>query len=147
MEYSSKSAIKIMNQEFLKLNRFDGTNFTYWRDKMLFILTALKISYVLDHSLMPLPTPTSNDIEATKQTRKKREDDEFLCRGHLLNSMTNHLYDLFASMTSPKEIWTALDTKYNTEKQGTDKFLISKFFYWLWMKVVQFWIKCRNFKS
>jgi hypothetical protein len=31
-------------------------------------------------------------------------------------------------MSSPKEIWKALETKYKTEKQGTDKFIIQKYF-------------------
>jgi len=37
-----------MNQDFVKLDKFDGTNFTRWQDKMKFLLTALKIFYVLD---------------------------------------------------------------------------------------------------
>ena len=28
----------IMNQELVKLDRFDGTNFTRWKDKMMFLL-------------------------------------------------------------------------------------------------------------
>ena len=43
-----------MNQDFVKLDRFDGTNFTRWQDKMKFLLIALKIFYVLDPSLNSL---------------------------------------------------------------------------------------------
>ena len=85
----------------MKLDRFGDTNFTCWRDKMLFILTALKIAYVLDKALSPLHAPKLDDDEEIKQSRKKHEDDEFLCRGHILNSLTNSLYDLFSFMTSP----------------------------------------------
>ena len=31
-------------------------------------------------------------------------------------------------MSSPNEIWKALETMYKTEKQGTDKFIIHKYF-------------------
>ncbi|RVW45262.1 hypothetical protein CK203_110169 [Vitis vinifera] len=36
--------IKIMNQDLVRLDRFDGSNFTRWQDKVRFLLTALKIS-------------------------------------------------------------------------------------------------------
>jgi hypothetical protein len=51
-----------------------------------------------------------------------------VCRGHILNTLSDRLYDLFTTMTSPKKIWKALETKYKTEKQGTDKFIIQKYF-------------------
>ncbi|KAJ9129757.1 hypothetical protein P3X46_035251, partial [Hevea brasiliensis] len=38
------------------------------------------------------------------------------------------LYDLFTSVKSPMEIWKSLEFKYNSEKQGVDKFLIMKYF-------------------
>ena len=49
-------------------------------------------------------------------------------QGHILNTLSDQLYDLFTTMTSLKEIWKALETKYKTEKQGTDKFIIQKYF-------------------
>ena len=45
------SSIKVMNQDLVKLDRFDGTNYTRWQDKMTFLLTALKVHYVLDPDL------------------------------------------------------------------------------------------------
>ena len=118
----------VMNQEFVKLDRFDGTNFMRWKDKMMFLLTVLKISYILDPNLPDLPAATSEDIDQVKKDRTKREEDELLCRGHILNNLSDRLYDLFTSVKSAKEIWNALEYKYNTEKQGVDKFLIMKYF-------------------
>ncbi|RVW67819.1 hypothetical protein CK203_060977 [Vitis vinifera] len=54
--------IKIMNQDLVRLNRFDGSNFTRWQDKVRFLLTALKIFYILDPTLAPLPEPKKNEI-------------------------------------------------------------------------------------
>ena len=117
-----------MNQDFVKLDRFDGTNFTCWKDKLMFLLTALKIAYVLDPNLSKLPEPTDNDSDQHKAECKKRKEDEVVCMGHILNILSDCLYDLFTSMKSPKEIWEALEFKYKTEKQGADKFLIMKYF-------------------
>jgi hypothetical protein len=51
-----------------------------------------------------------------------------VCRGHILNTLSDRLYDLFTSIKSPREIWESLEFKCKIEKQGTDKFLIMKFF-------------------
>jgi hypothetical protein len=123
-----KMAYKMMNQDFVKLDKFDGSNFIRWQDKMKFLLTALKIFYVLDPNLQPIPDPTPEDTEQLKQQRIKRGEDELVCRGHILNTLSDWLYDLYTTMTSPKEIWKALEIKYKTEKQGTDKFIIQKYF-------------------
>jgi hypothetical protein len=103
-------------------------NFTRWKDKLMFLLTALKIAYVLDPSLSKLLEPTDKDFDQLKAKHKKREEDDVVCRGHILNTLSDRLYDLFTSMKSPKEIWEALEFKYKIEKQGADKFLIMKYF-------------------
>ncbi|XP_022715126.1 uncharacterized protein LOC111274619 [Durio zibethinus] len=95
---------------------------------MVFLLTALKMFYVLDPNLKPIPKPTPEDSDTIKATRSKREEDELVCRGYILNSLSDRLYDLYRNMKTPKEIWTALEHKYMNEKKGTDKFLALKYF-------------------
>ncbi|KAK3023546.1 hypothetical protein RJ639_044631, partial [Escallonia herrerae] len=95
---------------------------------MMFLLSALKVQYVLDPNLPPLLEITNNDSDETKAARKKREEDELVCRGHILNALSDRLYDLFTSSKCPKEIWKALENQYNNEKQGADKFLTLKYF-------------------
>uniref|UniRef100_A0A2N9GWL4 Uncharacterized protein n=1 Tax=Fagus sylvatica TaxID=28930 RepID=A0A2N9GWL4_FAGSY len=87
-----KMAYKMMNQDFVKLDKFDGSNFIRWQDKMKFLLTALKIFYVLDPNLQPIPDPTPQDTEQLKQQRIKREEDELVCRGHILNTLSDRLF-------------------------------------------------------
>uniref|UniRef100_A0A2N9ECZ6 Uncharacterized protein n=1 Tax=Fagus sylvatica TaxID=28930 RepID=A0A2N9ECZ6_FAGSY len=94
---------------------------------MKFLLIALKIFYVLEPNLQPIPNHAPEDTEQLKEQRIKKEEDELVCKGHILNTLSDRLYDLFTTMSSPKEIWKALETKYKTEKQGTDKFIIQKF--------------------
>lgn len=113
---SEMASFKMMNEDFVKLDRFDGTNFTCWKDKLMFLLTSLKISYVLDLNLPKLPEPEPNEDAQRKVERKKCEEDEVVCRGHILNTFSNCLYDLFISIKSPREIWEALEFKYKTKK-------------------------------
>ncbi|KAG6472185.1 hypothetical protein ZIOFF_069642 [Zingiber officinale] len=60
-----------------KLDRFDGTNFTHWKDKLFFLLTELGVAYLLLHDLPPIPAPTDKDTDEIRATRKKREEDKF----------------------------------------------------------------------
>ncbi|KAI9154161.1 hypothetical protein LWI28_021833 [Acer negundo] len=96
-----------MNQDLVLLDHFDGSNFTHWQDKLKFLLTALKIFYILD-PLQPLPKRTDKDSKEVKVDRKKREEDELICCGHILNALCDRLYDLYTNTKSTKEIWNAL---------------------------------------
>ena len=125
---SDVSALKMLNHELVKLNHFDGTNFSRWKDKMKFLLTALKLFYVMDPNLMPFPTASDEAIDEIKAQRKRHEEDELICRGHIPNTLSDRLYDLYTSMNSPKKIWNALEAKYKTEKVSTNKFIIQKYF-------------------
>ena len=71
--------LKMMNQEFVKLDRFDGTKFTRWQDKMMFLLTALKVSYLLNLDMSPIAGPKDDDTKEVIVERKKREKDEVVC--------------------------------------------------------------------
>jgi len=78
--------------------------------------------------LAPLSKPTPNDTDKTRVERKKREEDELICRGHIVNSLFDHLYDLYINNTSANEIWESLETKYKADEEGTKKFIIFKYF-------------------
>ena len=68
---SDVSALKMLNHKLVKLNRFDETNFPRWKDKMKFLLTALKLFYFLDQNLIPFPTVSDEDTDEIKAQRKK----------------------------------------------------------------------------
>ena len=63
--------LKMLNHELVKLDHFNGTNFTWWKDKMKFLLTALKNFYVLDSNSMSFPTANDEDSDEIKAQRKK----------------------------------------------------------------------------
>ncbi|KAL6314756.1 hypothetical protein AAG906_027104 [Vitis piasezkii] len=106
-----------MNQDLVRLDRFDDSNFTRWQDKVRFLLTALKIFYILDPTLAPLPEPKENDTPQVVAARKKREEDELICRGHILNVLSDRLFDLYTNTNSMREIWEALENKYKAEEE------------------------------
>src|SRR3954467_3803041 len=129
-------SLKFMNQEFAKLDRFDSNNFSRWQDKVKFLLLVLKIAYVLDPNLAPIPEDPVVEqgkeqdkamVEELNRQRKKRAEDEALARGHILNTLSDQLYDLYTEIKSPRELWEQLEFKYKAEEEGTNKYLISKY--------------------
>ena len=117
-----------MNQDFVRLDRFDEMNFTRWQDKLKFMLTTLKIFYVLDPNLPPIQEPNENDSDEVKAFRNMHKEDEIMCRGYILNTLFERLYDLYTIEPFAKEKWKALEFNYKAEEDGTKKFLIFKYF-------------------
>ncbi|GKD83034.1 glucose-6-phosphate isomerase 1, chloroplastic, partial [Tanacetum coccineum] len=97
----------------------DMMNFTRWKEKMKFLLTAFKVYYVLEGPPVGV---------MTEEEQRKHEYDEILCRGYILSTLTDRLYDLYTPMTSAREIWNSLEEKYTAKKEGADKFITFKFF-------------------
>ncbi|CAL1354777.1 unnamed protein product [Linum trigynum] len=91
MDSKVESTLKAYASDSNKLNRFDGTNFTRWQENMKFLLTALKIVYILDPDLVSLKEPQDTDSDELKAERKKRSDGSLLCRGYILNSLSDRL--------------------------------------------------------
>ena len=58
---------KLFNPDMMKLDRFDGMNFTRWKDKLIFILTELGVAYLLPNTKLPIiPAPTDCDTDEIK---------------------------------------------------------------------------------
>lgn len=86
--------IKLMNQDLVHLDRFDRTKLTWWQDKLKFILTALKIFYIIDSSLEPIVEASNKYFEEVHIGRKKSQEDKLICLCHILNVLYDCLYDL-----------------------------------------------------
>ncbi|URD81569.1 Glycine cleavage system H protein [Musa troglodytarum] len=41
-----------------------------------------------------------------------------MCRGHILNALSDRLYDLYTVEPSAKAIWNVLEFKYQAEEEG-----------------------------
>ncbi|KAL0423210.1 UNVERIFIED_CONTAM: Retrovirus-related Pol polyprotein from transposon TNT 1-94 [Sesamum radiatum] len=107
-----------------KMEPLDGTNFKRWSQKLLIFFEQLEVDYVLftdPPEITTQTTDTSTAIITTSQTDSSRREDELKAkyekdnrtvRGHLLNYMTNTLFDLFVNHKSARTIWNTLESRY-----------------------------------
>ena len=108
-----------------KPDKFNGTDFKRWQQKMLFYLTTMNLANITREDVPKATTdpPTREmllTIEAWMQS-------DFLCRNYILNRLENNLYDIYSSYKTAKEVWEMLEKKYKTEDAGAKKFVIGKF--------------------
>ncbi|KAL5753674.1 hypothetical protein ACOSP7_021894 [Xanthoceras sorbifolium] len=89
---------------------------------MLFFLTIKKVAYVLttEKPIMPLPPAAPKEHESWVE-------NDFLCKNYILNGLSDDLYDYYNSDKSAKEIWDALQKKYDTEEAGAKKYAVSRY--------------------
>ncbi|GJT04459.1 zinc finger, CCHC-type containing protein [Tanacetum coccineum] len=64
-------------------------------------------------------------VEAIR-IRAKWENDDYICRGHILNGMSGSLFDVYTNVELAKELWDSLGSKYMAEDSSSKKFLIDK---------------------
>nr|GEV96036.1 SGNH hydrolase-type esterase domain-containing protein [Tanacetum cinerariifolium] len=116
--------LRMMKQEPVKLDRFDGCTYTRWANKMKFLLSVLKVYYVLDPTLAPIPcNPIAapgqpvdeKKVAELEKMRMIHKEDETICCGHNKNTLSDTLYDLYALVTNPRELWSALE--FNSSEQ------------------------------
>lgn len=118
------STVKEMTTNFGKLEKFQGHDFRRWQKKMHFMLTALKVVYVLS---TPMPEVEDDGPVDAIRRRSKWENDDYICRGHILNGMSDPLFDIYQNIESAKELWDSLESKYMAEDSSSKKFLVSDF--------------------
>ncbi|GJW27908.1 zinc finger, CCHC-type containing protein [Tanacetum coccineum] len=120
----AKNTVKDMTTNFGKLDKFEGHDFRRWQKKMHFLLTTLKVVYVLT---TPMPKLVEDAIVEAIRIRAKWENDDYICRGNILNSMSDSLFDVYTNVESAKELWDSLESKYMAEDASSKKFLVSNF--------------------
>ncbi|XP_021719995.1 uncharacterized protein LOC110687676 [Chenopodium quinoa] len=118
------SSVKELTTNFVKLKKFDGVEFQRWKKKMYFLLTSLKVAYVIS-----TPRPIEHENESMEDVREKSkwDNDDFICRGHILNGMEDDLFYVYQHVESAKELWESLESKYMAEDASSKKFLVSNF--------------------
>nr|GEV29639.1 zinc finger, CCHC-type [Tanacetum cinerariifolium] len=116
--------VKDITTNFRKLDKFKGHDFRRWQKKMHFLLTTLKVVYVLT---TPMPKLLEDPTVEAIRIREKWENDDYICRGHILIGMFDSLFDVYTNIESAKELWDSLESKYTTEDSSSKKFLVSNF--------------------
>ncbi|GJU92431.1 zinc finger, CCHC-type containing protein [Tanacetum coccineum] len=114
------NTVKEMTTNFGKLDKFEGLDFRRWQKKMHFLLTMMKVVYVLT---TPMPELLENATVEAIRIRAKCENDDYICRGHILNGMSDSLFDVYMNVESAKELWDSLESKYMAEDSSSKKFL------------------------
>ncbi|CAM8957335.1 unnamed protein product [Rhodiola kirilowii] len=88
---------------------------------MHFLLTNLKVVYVMS---TPCPEVGDDGPMVAFHDRNKWENDDDIARGHILNGMSDPLFDLYQNAESAKELWDSLESKYIAT---SIKFLVNNF--------------------
>nr|GEW13170.1 hypothetical protein [Tanacetum cinerariifolium] len=122
------NTVKDMTMNFGKLDKFEGHNFKQWPKKMHFLLMTLKVVYVLTTPMPELLEDTK--MEAIK-IRAKWENEDYIGREHILNGMSDSLFDVYINVESGKELWDSLESKYMAEDASSKKFLVDEITWWI----------------
>ncbi|KAH1038915.1 hypothetical protein J1N35_040658 [Gossypium stocksii] len=80
--------LRELASNFVKLDQFDGGNFRRWQKKMNFLLSTLKIAYVLD---TPRLEENENESIAATRERQKWDNADYMCMGHILNGLSDEV--------------------------------------------------------
>ncbi|KAL0417138.1 UNVERIFIED_CONTAM: Retrovirus-related Pol polyprotein from transposon TNT 1-94 [Sesamum latifolium] len=117
-----------MTSKFSKLDKFEGVDFRRWQKKMHFLLTTLKVVYVLS---TPFPDYMVDETVEQIRRRSKWENDDYICRGHILNGMSDTLFNVYQNVESAKALWDGLEAKYMAEDASSKKFLDDDVAWWI----------------
>ena len=97
-----------------KPEKFNGTEFKRWQQKILFYLTTFNLARFLQED-----DPALKEDETDRQV--------VACCNYILNGLDNTLYNVYCAFNTERELWESLDKKYKTEDAGLKKFVVGKF--------------------
>lgn len=114
---TNAAVFEVVNQDFVKLDQYDRTNFIHWQYTMTFILTTPKISCALDRNLQPCDEDTTTSKLIEKYEKRM--------------SLLAKVY--FESTFLSTRCSVHFREVHKIEKQRADKFMIMKYFEFLWL--------------
>jgi len=91
---------------------------------MMFLLKTLKVEYVLN---MTRPEEKDDETVVEARDRQKWDNGDYICLGHILNGMSDSLFEIYQSSPPAKDLWNKLETRYMHEDATSKKFLVSHF--------------------
>nr|GEW10443.1 zinc finger, CCHC-type [Tanacetum cinerariifolium] len=97
-------------------DKFEGHNFKQWPKKMHLLLMTLKVVYVLT---TPMPELLEDSKMEAIRIRVKWENDDYIGREHILNGMSDFLFDVYINVELGKELWDSLESKYMVKDAST----------------------------
>jgi len=124
--------------DLLKLDPLDETKYRCWSQKLLIFFKQLEVDYVLffnltkeNHiSITNVASAKVIDKNKTKPideiTMRKLKKDNKTFRRHLLNHMTNPLFNLFVTFKPFKITWEKSEVKYGADDIEKKKYVVSE---------------------
>ncbi|KAJ9535802.1 hypothetical protein OSB04_un001045 [Centaurea solstitialis] len=103
-------SVKDMTSKFAKLEKFQGVDFRRWQKKIHFLLTTLNVVHVLSST-----------------HRKRRRTKRPLRSESVVSGKTTTTSVVVTFLTSAKQLWNDLESKYIAEDASSKKFLVSDF--------------------
>ncbi|GJR61778.1 hypothetical protein Tco_1503940 [Tanacetum coccineum] len=82
-------------------------DFRRWQKKMHFLLSSMSVEQI--------------------RKRAKWDNDDYVCRGLILNGMFDPLFDIYQNIESSKELLDTLEAKYMARDASSKKFFVSNF--------------------
>lgn len=80
------------------------------------------------------PPPTGGVEEVVSQTPEEKQkaidkwiDNDFDCKNYILNALSDDLYEYYSTFETAKDVWDALQKKYDTEEAGSKKYAVSRY--------------------
>ncbi|GJY04417.1 putative reverse transcriptase domain-containing protein, partial [Tanacetum coccineum] len=109
-----------------------------YTQRSLNILTQIVVKGIIVADELQIPSesnPSEESVEdggknpTVEQVRKraKWDNDDYVCRGLILNGMSDSLFDVYQNVETSKELWDTLEAKYMAEDASSKKFLVSNF--------------------
>ncbi|GKC38828.1 zinc finger, CCHC-type containing protein, partial [Tanacetum coccineum] len=92
---------------------------------MHFMLSSISVLYVLT-TLMPKDGGENPIVEQVRK-RVKWDNDDYVCRGLILNGMSNSLFNIYQNVETSKELYDTLEAKYMAKDSSSKKFFVSNF--------------------
>nr|GEY02345.1 zinc finger, CCHC-type [Tanacetum cinerariifolium] len=95
------AAMKHMASNFAKLDKFEGVDLRRWKKKTHFFLSNMSVVYVLT-----TPIPEDGDDATVEQLKKraKWDNNDYVCKGLILNGMSDPLFNIYQNVKSEKEL-------------------------------------------
>ncbi|GKE11305.1 zinc finger, CCHC-type containing protein [Tanacetum coccineum] len=111
-----------MASNFAKLDKFEGVDFRRWQKKMHFLFFSMSVVYVLTTYI-----PGDGENATMEQIRRKNkwDNDDYVCRGLILNGLSDYLFNIYQNVESFRKLWDFLKAKYMAEDASSKKFLAS----------------------
>ncbi|GJT45154.1 retrovirus-related pol polyprotein from transposon TNT 1-94 [Tanacetum coccineum] len=96
---------------------------------MFFYLTTLNLARFLNKTSPQVEPPKEGQLSNAQavQAVEAWKHSDFLWHNYVLNGLVDSLYNVYYKTMTAKELWEALERKYENEDVGTKKFVVARF--------------------